>query len=151
VACVFAYGTLEVPAVMEAVTGRRFPACEASVQGFARQQLRGRVFPGAIESPGSLLAGRLYEDVDQGTLARLDRFEGRLYERRAVRAQLAAGGERLAELYLLAEQGRGQLLAEPWDRDTFVRLHLGSYLESCAAFRAEDEARQRRRDAGAAR
>jgi gamma-glutamylcyclotransferase (GGCT)/AIG2-like uncharacterized protein YtfP len=150
VACVFAYGTLEVPAVMEAVTGRRFPACEPSVRGFVRQRLWGQVFPAAVESPGSLLAGRLYEEIDRGTLARLDRFEGRLYERRAVLAQLAAGGERLAELYLLAEHGRGQLLAEPWDRDAFVRLHLEAYLEGCAAFRGEEEARGRR-GAGAGR
>lgn len=139
---VFAYGTLEIPAVMEAVTGRRFPAREASVRGFARWRLRGRVFPAAAPEPGAVLAGRLYEGVDPATLACLDRFEGRLYERRRVPVQLAGGGERSAEIYLLAAGRRGELLAEPWDRAGFVAQHLGAYLESCAAFRVEQEARE---------
>jgi gamma-glutamylcyclotransferase (GGCT)/AIG2-like uncharacterized protein YtfP len=151
VSCVLAYGTLEIPAVMEAVTGRRFPSWEASVPDFARHRLRGRVFPGAVESPGGTLAGRLYGDVDPATLERLDRFEGALYVRRRVSARLAEGGERAAELYLLSERARGELLAEPWDRDAFVARHLAAWLERCAAFRAEDEARAEARGAGAPR
>jgi gamma-glutamylcyclotransferase (GGCT)/AIG2-like uncharacterized protein YtfP len=144
VSAVFAYGTLEIPAVMEAVTGRRFPGREARVVGFARHRLRGRLYPAAVPEPGAVLAGRLYESVDPGTLARLDRFEGRLYRRRRVCAELAGGGERLAEIYLLAEGRRGELLPEPWDREAFVKLHLGAYLASCAGFRAEEEARASR-------
>jgi gamma-glutamylcyclotransferase (GGCT)/AIG2-like uncharacterized protein YtfP len=142
VSAVFAYGTLEIPAVMEAVTGRRFSAREASVRGFARWRLRGQVFPAAVAEPGAVLAGRLYEGVDPATLARLDRFEGRAYERRTVPVQLAEGGERGAEIYLLAAGRRGELLAEPWDRAAFVAQHLGAYLESCAAFRTAYEARE---------
>lgn len=139
---VFAYGTLEIPAVMEAVTGRRFAGREARVAGFARHRLRDRIYPAAVPAPGAVLAGRLYEGVDAATLARLDRYEGRLYARRPVLAELPEGGTRAAEIYLLAEGQHGLLLPEAWDRAAFLARHLGSYLESCAAFRAGDEARE---------
>jgi gamma-glutamylcyclotransferase (GGCT)/AIG2-like uncharacterized protein YtfP len=140
-AAVFAYGTLELPAVMAAVTGRRFPEREAELPGFARHRLRGRIYPAAIEAPGARVAGRLYEDVDGATLARLDRFEGPLYERREVAVLARGGGELRAQLYVLAEARRGELLAEPWDPAEFARVHLADYLLSCASFRARDEAR----------
>lgn len=142
---VFAYGTLAIPAVMEAVTGRRFPGREARVPGFARQRLRGRIYPAAVPAPGAELEGRLYDGVDPATLARLDRFEGRLYVRRSALARLAQGGERPVQLYLLAEGRRGELLQGPWDREAFVALHLGAYLASCVAFRAGQEARRAER------
>jgi gamma-glutamylcyclotransferase (GGCT)/AIG2-like uncharacterized protein YtfP len=143
VASLFAYGTLEIPAVMEAVSGRRFAQREASVRGFARHRLRGRLYPAAVEAPGERLAGRLYQGVDAATLARLDRFEGAEYERCRVEAELAHGARAPAELYVLAERERGALLPEPWERDLFVARHLAAYLERCAAFRAEEEARRR--------
>jgi gamma-glutamylcyclotransferase (GGCT)/AIG2-like uncharacterized protein YtfP len=140
-ASIFAYGTLLVPEVMEAVTGRSFPAREAEVAGFARRRLRGRIYPAAIERAGSHLAGRLYEAVDPATLARLDRFEGPLYERREVFVTAAGGGGTRAELYVLAPAHRGELLEEPWDLGTFSSRHLGAYLRGCAGFRAGEEAR----------
>lgn len=139
----FAYGTLEIPAVLEAVTGRRFASREASVRGFVRRRLRGRLYPAAVEAPGERLAGRFYEGLDAATLARLDRFEGEEYERRSVAAELAPSGSAQAELYVLAPGQRAALLAEPWERELFVARHLAAYLERCAAFRAREEARAR--------
>jgi gamma-glutamylcyclotransferase (GGCT)/AIG2-like uncharacterized protein YtfP len=139
-AAVFAYGTLLFPAVMEAVTGRRFGTREAELAGYARRRLRRRIYPAAVASPGACVAGRLYEGVDAPTLARLDRFEGELYERRRVSVAPAEGGEVSAELYVLVAAHRGELLDDPWDPEEFASAHLGAYLRSCAAFRARDEA-----------
>ena len=84
---VFAYGTLEIPAVMEAVTGRSFPQREAALEGFARFLIRGRFYPGIIEERGSVTDGVLYEGVDPESLTRLDAFEGPLYKRLRVLRQ----------------------------------------------------------------
>jgi gamma-glutamylcyclotransferase (GGCT)/AIG2-like uncharacterized protein YtfP len=138
---VFTYGTLAIPSVMEAVTGHRFRSRETELDGFVRLRLRGRIYPAAIERPGSRIAGRVYEDVDPATLARLDRFEGRSYERREAPVLLPGGGEVPANLYVLAPAGHGELLEEPWDPAEFARVHLAAYLRSCAAFRAREEAR----------
>jgi gamma-glutamylcyclotransferase (GGCT)/AIG2-like uncharacterized protein YtfP len=140
-AAVFAYGTLLFPAVMEAVTGRRFGTREAELAGYARRRLRRRIYPAAVASPGERVAGRLYEGVDAATLARLDRFEGDLYERRRVSVAPAEGGAVAAELYVVVAARRGELLDEPWDPEEFASAHLAAYLRSCAAFRARDEAR----------
>jgi gamma-glutamylcyclotransferase (GGCT)/AIG2-like uncharacterized protein YtfP len=137
----FAYGTLEFPEVMEAVTGRRFPGREAVLRGFARHRLRRRPYPAAVEAEGAELGGRLYEGIDAATLARLDRFEGALYERRRVRAEPKGGGGVEAELYVLAARHRSELLPEAWERDAFVARHLAAWLARCAAFRAAEEAR----------
>lgn len=138
---VFTYGTLAVPAVMEAVTGRRFAGREAELAGFVRCRLRGRSYPAAAPRAGARVAGRLYEAVDPATLARLDRFEGPLYERREVSVLLPGGGEARAEVYVLAAGHRGELLEEPWDPAAFEMFELGAYLRSCADFRAREEAR----------
>jgi gamma-glutamylcyclotransferase (GGCT)/AIG2-like uncharacterized protein YtfP len=151
VTALFAYGTLMVPAVMEAVTGRRFPERAAVLRGFARHRLRGRLYPAVVEAAGAVLEGRLYEGIDAATLARLDRFEGRLYQRRRVTVEPAPGVTAPADLYVLADSRRAELLAEPWDAAAFVARHLGPYLRSCEAFRASDQARAEERGAGGAR
>lgn len=138
---VFTYGTLEIPAVMEAVTGRRFRSRQAELADFVRRRLRGRIYPAAIERPGSRVAGRVYEEVDAATLARLDRFEGHSYERREACVLVPGGGEVRATLYVLAPAEHRELLEEPWDPAEFARVHLAAYLRSCAAFRAREEAR----------
>jgi gamma-glutamylcyclotransferase (GGCT)/AIG2-like uncharacterized protein YtfP len=141
VTSLFAYGTLEIPALMEAVTGRRLPEREGVVRGFERRRLRRRPYPAAIPAEGAELPGRVYEGIDAATLARLDRFEGALYERRRVSAETAGGVRLEAELYVLAPGHGGELLPEPWERDTFVARHLAEWLARCNAFRAAEEAR----------
>jgi len=42
---VFTYGTLEVPDVMEAVTGRVFDSAEAITEGDAQYLLQERIYP----------------------------------------------------------------------------------------------------------
>ncbi len=142
-ASLFAYGTLEIPALMEAVTGRRFPEREALVRGFERRRLRRRPYPAAIPAEGAELRGRIYEDLDAATFARLDRFEGALYERRRVSAEAVGGGRLEAELYVLAPGYGAELLPEPWERDDFVARHLEEWLARCAAFRQAEEVRAR--------
>jgi gamma-glutamylcyclotransferase (GGCT)/AIG2-like uncharacterized protein YtfP len=136
----FAYGTLAVPAVLEAVTGRRFRGQPARLRGFARQRLRGRIYPAVVAAPGASAEGRLYEGLDAATLARLDRFEGPLYVRRKLCVEPEGGAARPAEVYVLAEAARAELRPEPWDPGAFAAQHLARYLRSCEAFRAADAA-----------
>jgi gamma-glutamylcyclotransferase (GGCT)/AIG2-like uncharacterized protein YtfP len=136
-----AYGTLSIPAVMAEVTGRELTDVPARALGFARRRMRGRVYPAAVPEPGAWLEGRLYLELDAATLARIDRFEGRQYERRRIEVE-AAGETRPADLYVLREAYRSAVLPEPWDRDAFLRDHLGDFLRMCAAFRADEEARE---------
>ena len=77
---VFTYGTLMLPSVMEAVTGRRFAAQKAMLHGYARFRVKGASYPGVVEAVGATTDGVLYLDVDAPSLARLDAFEGAFYQ-----------------------------------------------------------------------
>lgn len=131
----FAYGTLEIPEVMRAVTGRR-PAREpASLHGFVRALLRGRVYPGAVASSGAVVDGSLYHALDEDAFALLDRFEDDLYERRSLVVQRVDGTTALAEVYVVPDRHRHLLGAEPWQRAAFEREHLPAFLAACERFR----------------
>jgi gamma-glutamylcyclotransferase (GGCT)/AIG2-like uncharacterized protein YtfP len=135
-AAFFAYGTLALPEVMQALTGRRFASGAAVLPGFARYRVRGRVYPGVVAEPGGETAGRLYAGLDAATLALLDRFEGELYERRGLPVRTGAGGSARAEVYVVRETLLGALSREPWSLEDFAARELARYLEACRAFHA---------------
>ena len=66
----FAYGTLELPELMEALTGARPDSSDAVLDGYERFLLRGRVYPGIVEAGGRWTHGRLYHPLDAAALAR---------------------------------------------------------------------------------
>jgi hypothetical protein len=63
--------------------------------------------------------GLVHLDVDEQSLARLDRFEGALYERVPLAIVCADGGQRQAETYVVSPQNRKVLTAEPWSAQRF--------------------------------
>ncbi len=126
----FAYGTLQIPSVMRAVTGHDFPCRRAVLEGFARFLLRGQIYPGIIEASGRATDGMLYESIDPRSLALLDEFEGSLYERRRVRVLWSDGGSCEAFAYVVPPARRHLLSAEPWDREHFIARHLRRWVAS---------------------
>ena len=125
---VFTYGSLVIPAVMEAVTGRSFPNEEATLRGFERFLITQQVYPGIVPAEGMHVAGRLYFDVDEPSLARLDYFESEVYNRLTVDVELASGESTSAFAYVVSAQYRHLLSEEAWDEATFAELHLPSFL-----------------------
>jgi gamma-glutamylcyclotransferase (GGCT)/AIG2-like uncharacterized protein YtfP len=135
----FAYGTLMLPALVEALLGRRLPARPARLDSFARYRVRGRPYPGIVAEPGAATEGVLLEGLTPEDLRRLDAFEGPRYQRCRVEVT-AAGGARLpAETYVIPETGRSLLTNEPWSREHFERHHLLTWARSCARGCAADE------------
>lgn len=130
----FTYGSLVFPAVMEAVTGRRFECVEARLHGYRRRMLRGRVYPGVRPDACETTTGRLYLGLDAATLACLDDFEGDEYERRQVVLDLDEDA-RAAETYVLTRAAWPLLTDAPWRPERFTALHLPEYLRRCRRFR----------------
>ena len=124
----FTYGTLMLPAVMQAVTGRSFADRPAILPDHARYRLKRRVYPGIIASPGDYVAGLLYSDIDKDSLRRLDAFESVLYARREVRVRLTDGRLDDAWAYLVAPEHAHLLTDQPWDLVDFQQRHLAAYL-----------------------
>jgi len=126
----FCYGTLEFPALMHAVSGRRYPAVSAELPGYGRYRVRGEVFPGLLREPGASTAGTLYGGLGPAQLRMLDRYEGPLYRRRRVRVYDCRGRDCVAWVYVIAARESRRLSAEPWDREAFAAYHLTDYLRA---------------------
>jgi gamma-glutamylcyclotransferase (GGCT)/AIG2-like uncharacterized protein YtfP len=123
----YTYGTLQVGAIIEHIVGRPVAGVPARLEGYARFRVNGRVYPAIVEAAGSEVWGVLYTGLDAAELARLDDYEGELYERREV-CVWAGGVAHRAATYVLRPGSRHELSGEPWDFAGFLRDHLQAYL-----------------------
>ena len=131
---VFTYGTLEIPDVMEAVTGRSFDSVEATADGYARFLLKGRIYPGMTPVSGHTTSGRVYFEVDERSLLLLDQFEDDVYVRQLISVHTAAANWLNAYAYIIDPKDKDVLTANPWSKETFAAKHLSSYLAACRGF-----------------
>ncbi|MEM6854836.1 MAG: gamma-glutamylcyclotransferase family protein [Planctomycetota bacterium] len=127
---VFTYGTLMISDVMRAVTGQTFSSQPATLNGYARFRVKGEVYPGIVAATDTHIDGRLYMDVDDTSLGRLDRFEGEIYARQMVKVISGDGKPRLAVVYVIRDVYRDCLSGEPWDEKDFIQQHLPAFLRS---------------------
>lgn len=128
---VFAYGTLQIPEVMHAVTRKHFPAQPARLNGYARYGLVGRSFPGLRAEPGAATAGILYSRVGAEALRRLDDFEDDFYRRMTLSVITDSGEEASAEVYVVPPEYYGLLTRYPWELDEFRRTGLREFMARC--------------------
>ena len=122
--------------IWASVCGREHAAVDAELQGYARHPVRGQDYPGlAVASADSVVAGRLYLDVDEASLARLDAFEGEEYERVTVTVRLADGSRCEAFCYLFRAAFADRLLPGDWDPAVFEREGKARFTAAYAGFR----------------
>ena len=134
---VFAYGTLQVDAVMECVTGRLFPGEPAVLPGFRRRRLVRRTYPGVVATPGEDTAGVVVRGVDADALARLDVFESDIYDRRVLEVRTAAGPSLAAWVYVVAAPHAHLMSDHLWELEDFLLEHGEAFIASCRRFREE--------------
>ena len=127
----FVYGTLQLDAVMEAVTGRRFERTAAVLEGYRRRRVRSRAYPAITPSDHEGTEGVVFRGLDDETLRRLDVFEGDLYERRQLPVQVEGEGSIDAWVYVLAPEHAGRLSDQPWDLEDFAVEHGEAFALSC--------------------
>jgi gamma-glutamylcyclotransferase (GGCT)/AIG2-like uncharacterized protein YtfP len=137
----FCYGTLEIPEVMQAVTGRRFRGTIALLPDHARFLLHGETYPGLLHSYRSEVAGMLYRDVDRDSLTLLDLFEGDFYRRTSVRVTTAVQEGVPAQTYLVPPEHELLLSQQPWEREHFIARHLDEFLAYCRSFHGSQVSR----------
>ena len=126
----FCYGSLEFAEVMRAVTGRSFPHEPARLEGWVRLRLRGREYPGLRPRIWACTPGTLWRRIDDVSAARLDAFEGALYERRSLPVRTRAGVSVTAQVYVVTEGRRSGLSNEPWEKARFARASLAEFLRA---------------------
>src|SRR5262249_49618609 len=117
---VFSYGTLMFPEVWRSVVGKAFEMVAGTAKGFAVFRVRDAVFPGIIGAANGRVRGIVYLDVDDVSLARLDRFEDNFYDRQSLSIDCDDGQRRDAEAYVVPFANRNVLTSEPWDGESFI-------------------------------
>jgi gamma-glutamylcyclotransferase (GGCT)/AIG2-like uncharacterized protein YtfP len=78
---VFAYGTLQLPIVIQSVIGRKPNSVAATLAGHQCLKFKDKTYPGIIKNKACSIEGMLYKEFDERTLQLLDQFEDSLYER----------------------------------------------------------------------
>lgn len=125
----FCYGTLQVPAVMQAVIGRPLRGVDAALPGFGAFQVLRAEYPGLLPSRSQTTRGILYGDLARDELAVLDRFEGPLYRRRHQIVRLADGRRVQAWTYMVRPGHYRQLTAVPWRLERFMRSQYPRFMK----------------------
>jgi len=133
----FCYGTLQIPAVLEAVIGRPLHGVRAYLPGYAPFQVRQAEYPGLVRSPGHVTPGRLYRDTTAAEIAILDRFEGRLYRRRDQVVVMENGLRTQAWVYMVAAGRDKQVTATPWRLEHFLRTVYPRFMKRFVEDRRE--------------
>ena len=129
----FAYGTLEIPAVMSAVTGQHYPGEAALLPGYTRYLLVNKQYPGIVPRENAEVTGVLYRNLSPDIWRRLDRYEDDFYQRQRVTV-FTAGGESLDAWTYIIPVNKHDLLSQlPWDRRHFIKHRLRRFLAGIAA------------------
>jgi gamma-glutamylcyclotransferase (GGCT)/AIG2-like uncharacterized protein YtfP len=118
----FAYGTLRVPSIVQAVLGY----VPASKRGVLHDHFRGtiqdKVYPGITPRLGERVSGLVYDLQSPKDLRLLDDYEGSLYERFVV--TVATERTTLDVLaYIVRPSRLGELTEEAWSLPHFLREH----------------------------
>ena len=124
----FAYGTLQLPEVMQTVTGQRCKPQPARLEHFARYRLKNKSFPGIRPEPGSLVQGMVYLSLNDQIVDCLDAFEDAFYHREPVAITISGGDEYIAQTYVVNADCHGLLSTEAWCLEEFRRVHLTLFL-----------------------
>jgi gamma-glutamylcyclotransferase (GGCT)/AIG2-like uncharacterized protein YtfP len=133
---VFTYGSLMIPSVMAAVTGKHFRVLKACLKDYARFKVEGECYPGIVYKMGATTDGVVHCDVDDRSVKLLDDFEGELYKRISVWVEVDRNGTMSAATYVFAHEHLQLLSSEAWDFEEFKKEHLQEFLQSYKGFSA---------------
>jgi gamma-glutamylcyclotransferase (GGCT)/AIG2-like uncharacterized protein YtfP len=120
---VFVYGTLLVPKIWETVTRTEgLVSQSASLSGFEIRCVRDAVYPGIHASPHATkpVPGRVFFDVPESALRRLDAYEDDFYLRKEVFPEIAGGVQVAAHAYIVPPEKAETILSpHGWSLEWF--------------------------------
>ena len=120
---VFVYGTLLVPKIWEEVTRTKdLVSQSASLSGFEIRCVRDAVYPGICASPAAQapVPGRVFFEVPEEALRRLDAYEDDFYLREEVLPVIDGGGQVAAHAYLIPTEKAATILSpHGWSLEWF--------------------------------
>eukprot|EP00891_Asterochloris_glomerata_P002543 jgi/Astpho2/2543/e_gw1.00048.241.1_t len=131
------YGTLLSEEILNILLHRVPDMSLATVKGFRRHRIQGRVYPAIIPAEGGAeVQGMVLSGLSEPEFAVLDEYEDEDYYRTVTTAQLQDGKHIETEIYVWVESKR-DLLYGTWDYQDFRKKHLSEYMAMCQDFGAE--------------
>ena len=126
----FCYGSLMFTPVWSRVVEGAYECTKARVRGFQRRGVEGKSYPCLI--PGSqedVVTGLLYFHINAADLARVDIFEGDLYDRQTVTCGDVDDQCYGAEAYVLKTRHRSVVTSTEWDETWFATEGLAQFFD----------------------
>jgi gamma-glutamylcyclotransferase (GGCT)/AIG2-like uncharacterized protein YtfP len=122
---IFTYGSLMYDRVWSRVVTQTYQKKTGAVQSFQRLKVKNEQYPGLIKGDGDV-EGVVYFDISARDFARLDNFEGKLYQREEVNAICADGILAPAFVYVIRDEFK-EILNGEWSKEEFEREGLAEF------------------------
>jgi len=135
----FTYGTLMCTDIMLLVAGKKFRTTSAELSGYRRFSVQNEDYPGVVPCDGSMVTGIIYHDISPEAWIRLDRFEGKMYDRCQVKCRFGDGKQIQAYCYIVKQEFRPLLTLEEWNFDAFLRNGKALFKQRYEGFTALNE------------
>lgn len=129
----FTYGTLEIPQVMQLVSGQEFSSAPALLKDYVRYKLVAASYPGVTYDEGAEVTGTVYFDIDEATLHKLDRYEDTCYKRLKVEVTLQNDDVIEAMAYIIEDNKKDLLSETAWDKQKFIEHDLDVFVRTIGA------------------
>lgn len=131
---IFAYGSLMFGSVRDVLINGRYKKLDAHVNGFRRLSVKGKLYPGLIESEKGRVGGLLLLGINDADLRALDRFEGNYYKRQPVAVESRSRQILQAETYVFRDEFRFLLSDEEWNADEFGKNGISTFMTQYHGF-----------------
>jgi gamma-glutamylcyclotransferase (GGCT)/AIG2-like uncharacterized protein YtfP len=131
----FCYGSLMFAPVWSRVVQGTYDHVEAQLRGFQRRGVQGEIYPCLISgSHQDIVEGVIYFHLNTADMARLDAFEGDLYERQTVTCVDAMQRSHEVEVYVLKARYRSMATRTAWNARWFASEGLAQFLDKYHGF-----------------
>jgi len=127
---VFAYGTLMLPEIQKALTGKEFFMQKAKLNNYKRfskprtNRYRG---PAIIEDKNSFVEGKILFNLDTRSRNIIDSYEGKEYGKKFVK--VIVDNKKIQAITYVASKELKQKLDGEWKIEIFIKESLNYYLK----------------------
>ncbi|XP_059461028.1 AIG2-like protein D [Corylus avellana] len=136
---VFVYGSLLADDVVKVLLKRIPPSSSASLNGFHRFSVKGRVYPAILPVENKKVTGKVLFGITNPELDILDTFEDVEYERRTVEVSVTDNSEKLqAHTYVWTDKNDPNLYGD-WDFEEWKGVHMNDFIKMTTGFVEELE------------
>jgi hypothetical protein len=116
------------PDIMEEVSGYQFTNIHGILKGYCRLKIKGEIYPAIVPDKGDSVEGVVYKNIPRIAWSRLDRFEGKLYKRKAVMINLDNGSCLKSETYVLRPEFLSILEHTEWNFNDFLKNEKDNFI-----------------------